>query len=55
MVYKHDTKYINFSFHHFSASWNEKYTSFLDQLEPKNARQTLRSLTNQLKIFYLQH
>ena len=55
MLYKHDTKYISFSFHHFSASWNEKYTSFLDQLEPKNALQTLSSLTNQLKILYLEH
>ena len=32
-----------------------KYATFLDQLVPQNALQTLSSLTDQLKIFYLQH
>ena len=39
----------------FSASWKKKYASFLDQLGAQNALQTFSSLTNQLKISYLQH
>ena len=39
----------------FSASWKSKYATFLDPLGPQNAHQNLSSLTDQLKISYLQH
>ena len=37
------------------ASWMQKYSTFLDQLGLQNALQNLSSLTDQLKMSYLQH
>ena len=37
----------------FSASWKQKYSTFLDQLGPQNALQTLQLIDRQTENLYI--